>query len=162
MRQPGLPTQPDMLPSSDVWLQVRDGNPSAQALYNRHYSSYAYKDGRDPAKIVGPGEYIALLSPAADALFVWRKFISLANQQGVNCAVFRNESDMQSSDMILEAEKFAVSKWGRTRAYTYIDGGQVESPNPGYCFLMAGWARAGYSKARGLLILEKYLEVQNA
>jgi hypothetical protein len=28
----------------------------------------------------------------ADALFVWRKFIDDSGQQGVNCAVFRNES----------------------------------------------------------------------
>lgn len=152
-----LPSQPDMLPTDELWIQVKDGNKSALALFNRHYSAYDYKDGRNPVLFVGPGEKMVLISPRADALFVWRKFIDASGQDGVNCAVFRNEGRVLSSSLILDAEIYAYSRWGDTRAYTYVNQRMILSNNPGYCFIVAGWKRAGFTKARNLLILEKTL-----
>jgi hypothetical protein len=60
-------------------------------------------------------------------------------QTGYNCAIFRNESSRQSSEIILEAECLAIEKWGIDRFYTYVDPRQVASKNPGYCFKCAGW-----------------------
>lgn len=147
---------------SGHWLPVKDGDPRASHLYKRHYSCKRYGDGRrhqtqyrNRHLIVGPGEKMVLITVDGRALFVWRKFRDKSGQAGVNCAVFRNESDLLSSKLILEAEKLAWRRWPGQRLYTYVDASQVKSPNPGYCFQMAGWRKCGRSQDRGLIILEK-------
>ena len=144
-----------------TWLPARDCDPRAYALFTRHYSFRDYADGRrrdpsNPARFsfVGPGEKMVLLTADCRALFVWRRFIDDSGQQGVNCAVFRNESSELSSHLILEAEQLAWARWAGERLYTYINPLRVASCNPGYCFKMAGWKSCGTTK-RGLLILEK-------
>lgn len=140
------------------WVMVRDGDLTALALFNRHYSRYRYKDGRKPKLFVGPGEKLVLLSKCGQALFVWRKFVSDDGQDGVNCSVFRNESkkpNMRSSDLILEAERIAWKRWPGTRFYTYINASKIKSANPGYCFKVAGWRQCGVTKVNRLLIFEK-------
>lgn len=156
MRAAGHPVQPEVLPTDETWLKVRDGNRSGLAIYNRHYSAYKYRDGRNPVQFVGPGEHIVLLTPAADALFVWRKFICAGGQNGINCSVFRNEGPRLSSELILEAERWAVERWGLERMYTFVNPSKVRSTNPGFCFLKAGWQKCGITKTRKLLILEKF------
>lgn len=142
------------------WVMVRDGDPTALALFNRHYSRYRYKDGRKPKLFVGPGEKLVLLSKCGHALFVWRKFISDDGQEGINCAVFRNESVHKSSTLILEAESIAWRRWPGTRFYTYVNASKIKSANPGYCFKVAGWQICGRTKRRGLIILEKIAPIQ--
>lgn len=144
------------------WVQVRDADPSARRLFDRHYSRRRYQDGRQPKKFIGPGSYVALVLPDVSALFVWRKFIDDADdgsgqpQQGINCAVFRNESAFRSSDLIRQAEPWAQRRWpDAQRFYTYVNAEQVRHKrDPGRCFLRAGWRYAGQTKG-GLLILEK-------
>lgn len=51
---------------------------------------------------------------------------------------------------LAEAEAVAGS-----RLYTYVDRRKVRSPNPGYCFKVAGWRNCGVTKARKLAILER-------
>jgi DNA modification methylase len=142
----------DALPSVEYghWGEFRDGNPYARALYDRHYSARA---GRDSDQILGPGEKLILLTPEKKALFGWRKFKDDSGQRGVNCAVFRNEGDVQSSDLIKEAMAVAWLRWPGERFYTFVDADEVASANPGYCFLMAGWRRCGKTQG-GLDILE--------
>jgi hypothetical protein len=137
------------------WVQVLDGHPDALALFKRHYSRYKYADGRQPKLFVGPGEKVVLLGKNRDALFVWRKFISADGQQGVNCAVFRNESKVLSSELILQAEDIARKIWPGERFYTYVNPRKVKSRNPGYCFIVSGWRRCGITKKRKYLIFEK-------
>lgn len=146
-----------------TWLPCKDGDQRAAALYRRHYSSYKYADRRrdDPGYrnrhlIVGPGEKLVMITAEGDALWVWRKFIDDSGQQGVNCAVFRNESQFRSSDLILEAETLAQRRWPGERMYTYVDPGSIRSSNPGYCFQVAGWKKCGRTKRRNYIILEKY------
>lgn len=143
---------------SASWLECRDGDESARALFHRHYSYRPYADGRAPKLFVGPGSKLVLITDAADALFVWRVFKSGDGQQGINCAVFRNESPMLSSALILEAEGIAFAKWGERRLFTYVNGRAVKSRNPGYCFIRAGWKRIGITKWNKLVILAKELE----
>lgn len=135
------------------WLHVKDGDARARGLYRRHYSYRVYKDGRNPVKFVGPGEYMVMLTPMADALFIWRKFIDASRQQGVNCACFRNESAYQSSALIEAAVTLAKQRWPGERFYTYVNPRKIASPNPGYCFKVAGWRTCGETKG-GLAILE--------
>jgi hypothetical protein len=149
-----LAEQPFLI-GGGIWIPVRDGNHTARSIFDRHYSRKQYADGRDPAQFVGPGEKLVLLTPCARALFVWRKFISCDGQQGVNCAVFRNEGAGLSSDLIRAADAVAFERWPGERHYTYVAGRKVRSSNPGYCFLMAGWQRCGITKWNRLLILER-------
>lgn len=154
--------------TGDLWLPIKDGDERAAWLYARHYSAHAYADGRrgrygyrNRFLIVGPGEKLLLLTPDCLALFAWRRFLDRSGQQGVNCAIFRNEGAfggaVRSSALILVAEGFARQKWGGVRLYTYVNAGRVQSSNPGYCFQVAGWRRCGVTKRNGLLIFEKYI-----
>lgn len=138
------------------WYGVLDGDARARALFHRHYSYQPYKDGRSPKLFVGPGEKMVLMTPNCDALFIWRKFISGDGQQGVNCSVFRNESPVLSSTLILEAEVYAWERWPGERLYTYINVRAIKSRNPGYCFKQAGWRYCGVTKWNRLHILEKF------
>ena len=149
-----LPAQPFLL-SHGVWHEVKDGNATARALFHRHYSHKAYKDGRTPKLFVGPGEKSVLLTPCARAMFVWRRFISGDGQQGVNCAVFRNEGAGLSSDLVRAADAYAWTRWpNETRHYTYVNARRIKSGNPGACFKKAGWRTCGITKHNRLVILE--------
>lgn len=151
-----------MIPNMN-WLPIKDGDARAYALMRRHYTFQAYADGRrqntayrNRHLICGPGEKTLLLNQGGTALFVWRKFIDKSGQLGINCAVFRNESDILSSTLILEAEDIARERWGGdTRVYTYVNQSKIRSSNPGYCFKMAGWLQCGFTKSKKLVILEK-------
>jgi hypothetical protein len=140
------------------WWEVKDGDDRARQIFDRHYSRRRYKDGRNPLLFVGPGEKMVLLTPACDAVFIWRKFISNDGQAGVNCAVFRNESLTLSSELIAEAEALAWRRWPGERLYTYVDPRRIKSSNPGACFKAAGWRWCGVTKAKKLVILEKHPE----
>jgi hypothetical protein len=135
------------------WYQVKDGNPVALSIYKRHYSARHYADGRERKLFCGPGEKIVLLTLDRKALFVWRKFIDDSGQQGVNCAVFRNEGKFLSSSLIKEAVSICRRRWPKERLYTYVNAKKIKSTNPGYCFQKAGWTKCGKTKG-GLLILE--------
>ena len=141
------------LDDSYLWREVKDGNKVALALYNRHYSARKYADLRERKLFVGPGEKIVLLTKTEDALFVWRKFIDKSGQKGINCAVFRNESRVLSSELIREAVEIALRKWPGERLYTYVNPRKIKSINPGCCFKAAGWKPCGLTKGR-LVILE--------
>ena len=135
------------------WCLVKDGDSRARQLHQRHYSKYKYVDGRESKLFVGPGGKFVMITGDNAALFVWRKFINDAGQTGINCAVFRNEGTERSSSLIEEADRIAWAKWPtEPRHYTYVNGARIRSSNPGYCFLAAGWKRAGKSKG-GLHIL---------
>lgn len=144
-----------------VWVQAKDADPVGLEMFRRHYSYRKRRDqlwfdffpekNRNSKHFVGPGAKMVLLTDTA--LFVWRKFISMDKQEGVNCAVFRNEGSVRASDLILAAMDLAYDRWPAERLYTYVNAKRVKSRNPGYCFLMAGWRKCGLTKS-GLLILE--------
>lgn len=144
---------------ADAWRRAPDGDPAGRDLYRRHYSARQYRDGRRPRLFVGPGEKEVLVTHDNGALFVWRRFQDDSGQVGVNCAVFRRESgDRRASDLIREAMAVAWGRWPGERLYTYVDPAEVASPNPGYCFKVAGWRFCGRTKGghgrRRLDILE--------
>ena len=149
-----MASQALMFDFGDIWIPTKDGDPTVRGIFDRHYSRRHYRDGRKPKLFVGPGEKMVLRTADASAIFVWRKFISMDNQEGVNCAVFRNEGNAVSSELILEAEILAWERWPGERLYTYVDGSAVKSSNPGYCFQKAGWVKCGVTQ-RGLIVLEK-------
>jgi len=127
----------------------------------RHYSWREYSDHRPHTLFVGPGEKMVLLTLDCQALFVWRRFIDdcIPKQRGVNCAVFRNESPLRSSDLIRAAEQIAWGRWPGERLYTYVNAAKIRSSNPGWCFQCAGWGMEGHTKT-GLVILAKEAAAQ--
>lgn len=137
-----------------LWWLTKDGDRDCLALYERHYSAYRYRDGRTRKLFAGPGEKVVLRTEWGNAMFVWRKFIDGSGQQGINCAVFRNESTHRSSGLIRQADAIADCLWPDSRHYTYVDPTRVASKNPGFCFIAAGWRRCGRTKG-GLVILER-------
>ena len=143
---------------NDLWIPIKDGDQRAFGLYRRHYSAPTKRGGVRLRQFVGPRESLVLLTPEQNALFVWlrdKPGTRRDRQEGLNCSVFRNEGDRLSSDLILAAEDMAFEKWGRQRLFTYVNAGKIRSSNPGYCFKVAGWRRAGVSK-NGLILMEKY------
>jgi hypothetical protein len=142
-----------MMFPGERWYSIKDGSPHGRWMLNRHYSANHYLH-KKPKLFVGPGQKIVLETSDGKAIFIWRKFIDKSGQTGVNCAMFRNEGSELSSSLILEAEQIAWLRWPGERLYTYVNGKKIKSPNPGYCFKMAGWKHCGYSKY-GLTILEK-------
>ncbi len=145
----------EVLPSTEYihWQEYKDGHPIGLEMYERHYSAYQYADGRERKLFCGPGEKTVLMTSNHDALFVWRKFIDASGQKGVNCAVFRNEGNILSSELIKEAMAIAWMRWPGQRLYTYVNAEKIRSTNPGYCFLKAGWQKCGHTQG-GLIILE--------
>lgn len=144
------------------WWGTYDGDVECLEFFLRHYTA---RKRRRLAQFVGPGEKRVFRSSpelgAVTALFAWRKFLDDCidkptgeRQQGVNCAIFRNESGAVSSDLIRQADAIADWLWTDRRHYTYVDPTRVTSRNPGYCFLCAGWQRCGVTDG-GLLIFER-------
>jgi hypothetical protein len=142
-----------LLPLFDGLQKTSHFDVEMAMLADRHYS----RRTKGARQFCYAGRKLVLRDNAGDVLFVWMwpfDHLRMDNQTGYNCAIFRNESKRRSSDIILEAEQHAVEKWGRNRFYTYVDARKVKSPNPGYCFKMAGWQRMGQSKS-GLELLVK-------
>lgn len=147
--------QSEQLPyASEHWRITRDGDPYGYDLSRRHYSARTYREQRQRL-FVGPGRKLVLLSNDGAALFVWRHFKDDCQppQTGHNCAMFRNEGDTLSSQLIREAVQVVFDSWGRDRCYTLINSKRIRSTNPGCCFIKAGWRRCGVSKT-GKIILE--------
>lgn len=127
------------------------------ALADRHYS----RRTRGARQFLYSGRKLVLRNAEGTVLFAWLypdASMRMDGQRGYNNAIFRNESSRLSSEIIIEAERMAFAKWGPNRLYTYIDAAQVKSPNPGYCFLKAGWKKRGLSKS-GKILMTKYDEL---
>lgn len=154
---------PSLLEVGGYWLPSHRGDERAIALYRRHYSA-AKNDSvhRSLRNFMAPGETMVLLTPDCRAVFAWSRNTvpRWDKQQGIICTLFRNEGQIQSSELVREADELAWKRWPDDRHFTYVDGTAVKSSNPGYCFKRAGWrlvygadgtpARTG----RGLLLLE--------
>ena len=120
-------------------------------LADRHYSR------RTPGarQFLYSGRKLVLRDALGEVLWAWifpDPAMRMDGQTGYNCAIFRNESARRSSDIILEAERHAIDKWGVGRGYTYVDPKKIRSRNPGYCYKVAGWRRVGVSKSGQILL----------
>lgn len=142
-----------MLPLWDGLVTTTHFDPEMAALADRHYSRRTV----GARQFCYAGRKLVLRDTAGDVLFVWMwpfEELRMDGQRGYSCAIFRNEGKRRSSDIILEAEAAAFAKWGPHRVFTYVNPKKIRSTNPGFCFLRAGWQRAGRSKG-GLVLLAK-------
>ena len=140
---------------SDGLFRVSPGDLGVRALADRHYTR------KHPGKGTwwSPALTLCLTNAERTVVFAWqwpKTEFRRDGQEGYNCVLFRNESERLASDIILEAEAMVVATWGPGRAYTYVDAIKIQSSNPGYCYLKAGWMRIGISKS-GKVLLEKEL-----
>jgi len=123
-------------------------------LADRHYSRRTL----GARQFCYSGRKLVLRNADATVLFVWMypdHAMRMDSQTGYNCAIFRNEqTERMASEIILEAERAAVEKWGPNRGYTYVDPRHVKSVNPGYCFKLAGWQFVRRT-SKGKHLLEK-------
>jgi len=139
----------------DELVPIRDGDPDARAMYERHYSARRYRDGRKTAKLVGPGEYLLLTTPQRDALIAFRvSHRPIAGQYGIYLSVFRNESCRRASELVRAACAKAWHRWPGRPIFTLVDPRRVTSGVPGYCFRRAGFQRTGTTR-RGLLVFTR-------
>lgn len=154
------------------WFAVKDTDSRLYALYRRHYSTQHLADspGRrafragGPAPSIAPfGDYTALLTPDAQAGWLWVRApggIWQSGTHGVSCAFFRNEGPVLSSDLIREACDLAWQRWPGERLFTYVWGDKVKTgkqkgrAKAGWCYRKAGWKVAGRNKDGRLTTLE--------
>jgi len=127
-----------LLPLFDGLVKTTHFDGECAELADRHYSR------RTPGarQFLYSGRKLVLRDAVGLIVFGWMypdAEMRMDGQTGYNCAIFRNESTRPGSDIILEAERAAVAYWGPNRGYTYVDPRHVKSPNPGYCFKLAGW-----------------------
>lgn len=142
------------------WMEVLDGNDTARAIFDRHYSRRRPARGRSPKLIIGPGEKLLLLAADATALCAWRRERHrLDGQRGVECCIYRREDGDLASAQLRAAMMLARRRWPGSRLFSFVDPRKVAPtmvrghPVWGFCFYKAGWHFAGLSK-RGLHILE--------
>lgn len=150
--KPELPPNTHSL-LGDYWYAVKDGDPAAAALYDRHYSA---KNNRRKTnrQFGGPGERLVLMTPDSQALLVWRRQMYRHDQNtGVECAVFRNEGPIRSSTLLLDAMDVAWTRWPTATLFTFVDPSKIKSTNPGYCFIKAGWHKSPWKSRKQQLII---------
>ena len=143
-----------------TWSRVTKFDPRACALADRHYSRR--KVGAP--QFMPPGETVVLLTPNADAVFGWWRphpasgIRQMNGLDGWTCTIFRNESALLSSALIVEAERFLLALGvtiGPDGLLTYVWDRRVRSSNPGCCFKAAGWRAVGRSADGRKTLLQK-------
>lgn len=113
-----------------------------------------------------PGQTLVL--KAYGAVWGWWRphpdsgLMSMNGLDGWTCTIFRNESPVLSSDLVLAAEAMLaheVPDCGPDGMLTYVWDRKVRSTNPGYCFQCAGWTVRGRSKDGRKTLLHKPFEL---
>jgi hypothetical protein len=109
-----------LLPFTDRLVKTTPFDPEMAMLADRHYSRRSVGN----RQFLNNGKKLVLRNTEGTVLFAWMwpdEDKRMDGQKGYYCAIFRNESKRQASDIILEAEDMAFAKWGPNRLYTYID-----------------------------------------
>ena len=146
---------------TEFWQQVGKFDPRTADLADRHYSRR--KVGSP--QFMPPGQTLILLSHDERAVFGWWRPHPASGLQSMNgldgwtCTIFRNESSVLASLLILDAEE-ALYRTGHDIGpdglLTYVWDSRVRSVNPGFCFKQAGWQRAGKSADGRKTLLQKH------
>ena len=133
------------------WSVSHRGDPPAVSIADRHYNRQ--KPGTP--QFVPPGACLVLLAPGALWTTSWPKPEYVKHRwpgAWVN-SLFRKEVPGLASEFIIDA--VAATRWTWPDVpdlgmVTFVDPDKVESENPGYCYLMAGFERDGTTEG-GLL-----------
>ncbi len=143
-----------------MWIRTKKFDAAAAQLADRHYSRR--KIGSP--QFMPPGQTIVLITPNKDAVWGWWRpdpasgIKSMNKRDGWTCTIFRNESRVLSSELVLAAEQVLLSSGytiGPDGMLTYVWDKKVRSTNPGCCFKIAGWKVAGRSADNRKTLLQK-------
>lgn len=135
------------------WIVTNKGDQVCRQLADRHYT----RQKIGSPQFCRPGKNLVLRTEDGDAVWVTWSGIRDDGVDAWECTLFRNESELLSSDLIREAVEKTIELWGeppKDGIITYVDQAKVRSVNPGFCYLAAGWGKDGYSKRRNLLRLK--------
>jgi hypothetical protein len=133
-----------LFPFSNGLVPTTHFDGEMSVLADRHYSRRSV----GARQFLYNGKKLVLRNAEGTVLFGWMfpdPALRMDGQTGYNCAIFRNESQRKSSEIILEAEQFAFEKWGPNRLYTYVDANKTKTIKHhgrrivGFCFIKAGW-----------------------
>lgn len=134
-----------------MWSKSHRGDPAAVAIADRHYNRQ--KPGTP--QFVPPGRCVVLVAPGALWVTSWPfgEYVKHRWPGAWVNSLFRKEVPGLASEFIREA--VAATRWEwpdipDLGMVTFVDASKVESENPGYCYLMAGFERDGMTKG-GLL-----------
>lgn len=130
-----------------TWHLSHRADPRGKRLADRHYS----RQTPESDQFVKPGRCLVLWQPNALWVTSWPYAEHTKHEWAGawECSLFRNEGDQLSSTLITEA--VAATRWRYGKPpdggiITFVDAGEVESGEPGYCYRCAGWSRAGKTK----------------
>jgi len=145
------------------WLVSHKFDKVGAKLADGHYSR------RTPGspQFMPPGETLVLRRSDDTAIWGWWRphpaagLEAMDGLDGWTCSIFRNTGPSLSSDLVLEAEIIlAEADWLGTTAgpcgpdgmLSYIWPKKIRSPNPGWCFQVAGWTRDRWTKKKKRLL----------
>jgi hypothetical protein len=160
------------LSDNNPWIEVKDGDHRLLMVFRDHYSYRQPQGKRKNNLVIGPGYKLPLIVPHAtkpltgrpQAIFAWRlEKYRRDGEYGACCAFFRNESNLQASNLIRAAEEHAMKRWPYIeRLFTHIDPAKVKPtmrrgrPTWGYVYEKAGWSILNQrTKRNNLLRLDK-------
>lgn len=136
------------------WFLSWRADPYVAALADRHYS----RKSPGSEQFAPPGSVLVLRAPGAAWVTVWQRseYVDHSWPGAQVCTLFRNESDVRSSDLIRAAIAATAWRWPRIPPegmVTFVDPEKVRHKrDPGRCFLRAGFDRVGVTKS-GLIVL---------
>ena len=138
------------------WERGHKYSPWVARMADRHYS----RQTPGSRQFHPPGQSVVLYVPGDQfpfqcaAAWVWYRPQPGKAQRfdGYDgwwqCSLFRNESEILSSELVEEAVEWVDEIWGKPpHGYdTYVWPEKIQSRNPGYCYQVAGWHRDGWSR----------------
>ena len=138
------------------WTITNRADPRAAAIADRHYN----RQSIGSPQFVPPGRCLVLLTEKGDALWVtsypFAEYVKHAWAGAWICSCFRNESAYLSSRLITEAVTATRWYFGEPPTLgmiTFVNTRYTKSPNPGYCYKLAGFRQVGQTKG-GLVALQ--------
>lgn len=141
-------------PREPLWERTTKFDPECAAIADRHYSRRTIGS----PQFMPPGQTIVLKAPGA--LWGWWRphpdcgIKAMNGLDGWTCTIFRNESGVLSSLLVLDAERF-ITDCGPSGLITYVWDKKIRSCNPGACFKAAGYRRTGRSADGRKTLLQK-------
>lgn len=146
------------------WKHVHHANIDARRLADRHYSRQTV----GAREFTPPGNKIVLLGKDNAAVWAIQRPAAssgIMRADGFKCwnnVIFRNESQLLSSDLILEAIAMCIGLWPdlpEDGLHTFIDPRHIKPIMRrscavyGYCYIKAGFTEVGITKSRKLIRL---------
>ena len=140
-----------------LWALSHRADARARPLADRHYSRKTV----GAAHFTPPGRCLVLLTENADALWVtswpYAEYVKHDWAGAWLCSLFRNESPVLSSELIIQAVRATKWKWDPPPTLgmiTFVDTTKVKRKRDwGRCYRKAGFKEVGKTKG-GLIVLQ--------